>query len=447
MGASSQHNEGASETVLEPFFEQAPFLSKEKKYYGYVSGVGAGKTFAGILRTALNIQKWNPGEMGAIVAPTRTMVQDVIISEMRDLGLLDHWEFKSSYSDEPGIHAPNGSRALILSADNKKTIERLRGLNLAWWWMDEESIIDPRAREILMQRLRTGEYRNGYITTTPKGRNHTYDFFVGDHDTEEYAHGDGTIYESGDRLAITGVPSWANPHTPEDYHEAMGDLPDEVRAQEVEGNFVEIGAGVFSKDMLSFVRPGDLPERSFSYVMGVDVGVEADNQKARDNDSDYWAVTLGAKDGMSGTLYIIDIHRDRGMSLKQGVDWIAGLVPEGTNPKIFVESNQSQRWLKQELRDTGLNAMAVMNTTNKEERLIQLTIPLERGDVQFLNRGVDKSLGYDPRYQELVSEMLAFPEGGHDDMLDSLEILVDNVSLGSYNIMGSNPTKRDMDDG
>jgi len=198
---------------------------------GYVSGVGAGKTFAGIARMIRNMTYWNPGEMGAVIAPTRTMVIDVIVNELRELDLFEKgFTYKSAHTEEPGIHGPNGSRALILSADNKRTVERLKGLNLAWWWIDEEAEVPPRAREILQQRLRTGEYRNGFITTTPKGKNHTWEFFV-DRDTQQYSHGEGAVYESDERLAITGVPTWANPHTPADYHEDMDDLPDEIRAQ------------------------------------------------------------------------------------------------------------------------------------------------------------------------------------------------------------------------
>jgi hypothetical protein len=119
--------------------------------------------------------EWNVGELGAVVAPTRTMVQDVIINELRDLGIFEWgWDYASSQASEPGILAPNGSRALVLSADNTRTVERLKGLNLAWWWIDEEAEVPPRAREILMQRLRTGTYRNGTILS--ERHNH--------HDTE-----------------------------------------------------------------------------------------------------------------------------------------------------------------------------------------------------------------------------------------------------------------------
>src|SRR6056297_933758 len=96
------------ETVnFTPYQEQ--LLRGDKRYLGFISGVGAGKTFIGNWRTWLNMEKWNPGEMGAIVAPTRQMIVNVIIPEMRELGFLERWEYKSAHSDEPGLHAPNGS--------------------------------------------------------------------------------------------------------------------------------------------------------------------------------------------------------------------------------------------------------------------------------------------------------------------------------------------------
>lgn len=432
---STTTNASKDKTVIDPFKEQNPFLWQDKRYHGYVAGVGSGKTFAGILRTVRNMEEWNVGDMGAIVAPTRQMIVNVIVPEMRNLGLFDppiNWEYKSAYSDEPGIHTPDGSRALILSADNSQTIERLRGLNLAWGWIDEEAVVDPRAREILMQRLRTGSYRNMYITTTPKGKNHTYDFFVGSVEAEKEQYGEATLYETDDRRAIVGVPTSANPHTPDDYKEAMdSDLPDGIRAQEVQGEFIEIGSGIFSRDMLEFVDASELPDRQYNYLISVDVGVEADSARAESNDTDYWAASLIGVDPVKNTGYLVDVHRDRGMTLKQGVDWIKSIARGVPSPDVYVESNQAQRWLKQELADQGLNAMAVMNTTNKEERIIQMSVPLERGDVKLVNREVDPNLGYDPRFQDLVSELLAFPEGSHDDMIDSLETGISNANIGS----------------
>lgn len=433
---------------VEPYTEQEPFLWDSHRYYGFISGVGAGKTAVGVMRTALNAEMWNKGSMGAIVAPSTRMIKNAIFPVMKEFGIYNKWDFSGFQAEEPGFQTPDGGRIVILSADNERTVERLANLNLSFWWLDEAKETPKRARDVLKERLRVGDYRNGYITTTPNGYDHNYDFFVGDAketgDLDTYMHGDATIYEAGNKLCIGEVPSWANPHTPEDYHEEMQNLPDEIRAQQAEGRFVEVGSGVFTKDMISFASPDELADRNHRYVVGVDVGVEADAQTARDNDSDYWAASLLMVDGMGSRAYLIDSLRKRGMTLKQGISWIRNIVSDVPNPEVYVESNQSQRWLKQELQDQGLNARAVMNTTNKEERLVQLTIPIERGDIQFLNRNIDENIGYDPRFQNLISEMLSFPEGSHDDLLDSLDIAVHNLDLGNYNnIIGVDPYNRD----
>jgi len=123
------------------------------------------------------------------------------------------------------------------------------------------------------------------------------------------------------------------------------------------------------------------------------------------------------------------------MSLTEGVEWVRQIALSATDPTVIVEANQSQRWLQQQLADAGLNALPAQSTTNKEDRLIDLSIPLENDRIKFIdwNHGTD-----DPHpYQELVSELLAFPEGSHDDLIDSLHLAVSNapVSMGR-SIMG-----------
>ena len=389
LSLTSKSQATSKEFNLTP--EQSLFAQTEKRYVGYVSGVGAGKTFAGISRCLRNMLEWNPGEMGAIIAPTRTMVVDVIVNEMRNLNLFEKgFEYASAHTEEPGIHGPNGSRALILSADNKRTVERLKGLNLAWWWVDEEAEVPPRAREILMQRLRTGEYRNGFITTTPKGKNHTYEFFVGGKETDEYSYGSGHVYESDNSLAITGVPTWANPHTPDDYHEDMEDLPEEIRAQEVEGRFVEVSGGVYTADMFEWIDADRIAD-TVQPMIGVDPAVQADSKRAQDVDSDFWAVTLAYWYPNHSELYVADTAQKRGMTLQEGVSFIQSIVNEVESPQVVVESNQSQRWLQQELADKGVNAIPVQTTRNKEEKLIDMSIPISNGTVKFIDWREDET--------------------------------------------------------
>jgi len=342
--SSTSKNQTSDPVEFDLTPEQSLFAgSTDKKYLGYVSGVGAGKTFAGIARTVANMETWNRGEMGAIVAPTRTMVKDVIISQMREIGLFDgNYQYNSSFTEAPGIHGPDGGRALILSADNSKTIERLRGLNLSWFWVDEEAEVDPRAREILTQRIRVGNYRNGYITTTPKGKNHTYDFFIGEQDGEWTEYGSGDVYTCDDRLAITRVPTHANPHNPDDYIESVEKDHDGQRyEQEVLGDFVSFEGLIYKWFGESHTIDSDaVPKQYDETIYGLDWG-----------GSNPTAIVCILIDG--DMRYIVDEYHERRVVNSDVIAELESMEEEwGTGP---IYCDHEPRSIK-ELRNNGFNA-------------------------------------------------------------------------------------------
>jgi len=117
------------------------------------------------------------------------------------------------------------------------------------------------------------------------------------------------------------------------------------------------------------------------------------------------------------------------MSLKEGTEWVAEIASNVPDPNLYVESNQSQRWLAQELADYGLSVTQVQTGRNKEDKLTAMSIPLTNGVVKFVCHETDEQLGYDPRWSDLIDEALAFPEGSHDDLLDSLNIVLDNANI------------------
>jgi len=217
MSVTSRH----SGDTLSPYSQQYRFLQREKRYYAFISGVGAGKTAAGCLRTHKNIRDWNPGESGFIVAPTVPSLRNTIIPELRKWGLIDSAEFNRS---EKRLEYPSGSTIYLDSADNDRKIERLRGPSISWFWIDEAANVDKRAWDILVGRLRTGGYRNGFITTTPKGQNWVYERFV-DGNRENVQ-------------ALTGIESTTNPHLPDDYADITDEYEGRFYEQEVEGKFV-----------------------------------------------------------------------------------------------------------------------------------------------------------------------------------------------------------------
>ena len=431
---------------VEPFTEQEPFLWKSHMYYNFAAGVGSGKTATGVIRDALNAEVWNPGYMGAIVAPTTQMIKNAIVPKMQEFGIYDRWEYYGPSAELPGFHTPQGSRVVVLSADNERHVERAAGLDLAWWHIDEARDVPERMYEILQQRLRVGNYRNGYTTSTPR-KNHFEDWCFRDVPDESESYGMANIYNGDDRLTITGVTPDCNPYVPDDYEDRlMADLPDSIAAQEVKGEFVEVSGGVYSRDTFGFIDPADIKDGyPLNYVLGVDPAATADHQKAERRDSDYWAVTLAAVHRPGNEIFAVDQKRQRGMTLSEGAEWIAQIA-KSAGASVLVESNQAQRWLGQELADYNLKVRQVQTTKNKEDKLIGMSIPLENDVVQFVNHETDSKLGYDPRWQPLIQEALAFPEGSHDDLMDSLNIILENTSIHHNSVLSADPYGRGEDD-
>lgn len=282
-----------------------------------------------------------------------------------------------------------------------------------------------------------------YITTTPKGKNHTYDFFVGDVNAAKSQYGEATIYETEDRLAIVGVPTSANPHTPEDYKDAMdADLPEGIRAQEVMGEFIEIGAGVFTRDMLSFIHPEEITSTQLRPIIAVDPAATVDAQRAESRDSDYWACAVVYAFPRKDKIYVTETARRRGMTLQEGCEWIGQIANQVPQASVVAEANQAQRWLIDELKNYGVYAEPVTATRNKESRILDLSIPLENGTIEFVDHNAEtpEEVGKNAPYQELIGELLSFPEGSHDDLVDALHRAVDYapVNLGTT-ILGSDP--------
>ena len=243
-----------SSADLTPYPAQLPFLERDRRYYAFISGIGAGKTAAGCLRTFKNIRDWNPGESGFIVAPTVPSLRNTIIPELRKWGLIEPAEFNRS---EKRLEYPNGSTIYLDSADNDRKIERLRGPSISWFWIDEAATVNKRAWDILVGRLRTGEYRNGFITTTPKGENWVYGRFVDD--------------GPDDVRALTGIESTTNPHLPDDYASITDEYEGRFYKQEVEGQFVGYEGLVYPWFDDSNLTD-DPPEEYDEVVYGVDWG-------------------------------------------------------------------------------------------------------------------------------------------------------------------------------
>lgn len=206
----------------------------ETRYLGLVGGYGCGKTKAFCYK-ALHMASLNVGHRGVLLEPTNAMVQDVLIPELdqilEELGL--KYTFRASPYPKYTIHFGNGTTELLLrSAEN---YQRLVGLNLAFFGVDEIDTINKRIAmpmwRVLVSRLRAGKVYQGFTTSTPEGFNFLYQYFV------EEAEG------KTDRRIIK-ARTQDNPFLPEEYIDSLlANYPPNLIKAYLEGEFINLNSG------------------------------------------------------------------------------------------------------------------------------------------------------------------------------------------------------------
>ena len=165
---------------------------------------------------------------GCIVGPTFTILRDVVEKEFFKFCPQEAIERYSL--SERVLDFRNGSRILFRSADAP---ERLRGLDLEWFYLDEAAITKPDAYQILLGRI-AQKSGCGFLSSTPKGYNWLYDEFVkraeeGDPDYQVF------YWTSAD-----------NPYFPKSEIERLKrSYTDEFYQQEILGKFVRFTGLVY----------------------------------------------------------------------------------------------------------------------------------------------------------------------------------------------------------
>lgn len=207
---------------------QWDFVHSRARFSFYVGGVGAGKTTAGAMRAILRAIE-HPGALGLIGAPTYPMLRDATARTF--FALLPEPLIAQHTKSEGRVLLRNGSEILLRSLDQP---DLARGLNLAWFWMDEASLCGYYAWQVLKGRLRQKGYATaGWATGTPHGR----DGFARDF---ELARRPGH--------ALFRASTYANAHNlPPGYVEALG-YSGAFAQQEVLGLFVAFEGLVYAFD-------------------------------------------------------------------------------------------------------------------------------------------------------------------------------------------------------
>lgn len=241
--------------------KQLDFIDSEAKFVAYIGGVGAGKTNAGAKKSLKHsLEKVCNG---MICAPTYRMLKDTTLPTFLEEARDDVIDFIGEYKKSDMILVmTNGSLIYLRSADEP---DRIRGLNLNWFWLDEAAYMEAYTWPVVIGRLRQGIDgfgMKGFITGTPKGRNWIYQEW-------EEKHKDKDGYE------LIRASSKENPFLPEDY---LADLElnysGKYYAQEIEGLFVTFEGliyDLFREDTHIWARDRELPEFT-THSYGLDYG-------------------------------------------------------------------------------------------------------------------------------------------------------------------------------
>jgi len=217
---------------------QREFVFSEARFPALFSGVGGGKTFASIVK-AFRFSSANPGALGCLAAPTYRTIEDVTLTEIYatfGAGVPEMWKF---VKNEMSIQFTNGSKILLRPADEP---DKLRGLNLAFFGLDEPDNRHHETFKVLQARLRQpGMPHQGWITTTPRGiRSWLYQRWV------KNQLPDGKTVEK-ENYPIFRARTVENIHLDPEFMKSLVESYGDTKfaAQELEGEFVEFEGQAF----------------------------------------------------------------------------------------------------------------------------------------------------------------------------------------------------------
>jgi len=187
---------------------------------------------------------------------------------------------------------------------------------------------------------------------------------------------------------------------------------------------------ILSKSMLNYTDR--LPEDPGKcvWVAGVDPAITEDPEEAVTGNTDWWACAVLAHSPKFNQTVVVDVQRQRGMSIDAGIDWVKSVVSGYPVSDVLAETVQAQHWLVQVAKNKGMPMRATTSSGNKRRRLISMSGKFESGEVKLLEKGpnVDDYGKHD--WEGFEHEWLNFPSG-HDDQLDSVELALRGVDTSS----------------
>jgi len=310
--------------------------------------------------------------------------------------------------DEVWRDAKNLLRPLITRTDTQqKRMEFITGGVLDFWSLDggdpargrkyancvlDEAAMVPRLLDVwnLAIRPTLADYQgNAWFMSTPKGQNDFYKLW--------------TEAEKDPHWARFNAPTSTNPFiNNQEIEDMRAQMPELQFRQEILAEFVTMTGTLCKSEWLKYM-PMPSHQSIVQITMGVDLAISTKTE------ADFTAIAVLGK-LREGEIVILDIHRFKG-SFHQQQQEIKRMAAKWSPKIIAIETVQYQAAVVQELmRTSSLPAVGVTPDKDKVTRMLPVLARYEHGHIHHVQ-------GLNNDYE---AELLAFPFGKHDDMVDAV---------------------------
>jgi predicted phage terminase large subunit-like protein len=362
-----------------------------------------GKTRLGVW---LCLEKAWQGGRAWWVAPTYAMALEGW-KDLRNIGIEHGTVIKES---EKTIITPTGGMVSIRSADNP---DRLRGAGLDFVVLDECAFMKENTWAEVIRPTLTERQGGALFISTPKGFNWFEKIY---HDSENY-----------DDWERWQLPTKTNPYVPlEELDIAKREIGSYLYSQEYLAEFVELTGGMFQTNWFKRFKTKEVTELNDNDYYETNEYYITENETVRKDavsryatvdlatstkeQADYTVVTIAGITPKNNIL-IFEIYRKR-LEAPDIIPVLKNFLQEYNLDYIGIEKAGYQLALIQIARREGLPIRELKADRDKISRAMPLSARMEQGQVYFQ----ENALWFD----ELEREMLQFPEGEHDDQVDSL---------------------------
>lgn len=317
------------------------------------------------------------------------------------------------------IDLANGGSIAVRSADNP---QRLRGEGLDYLVMDEAAFVKPEVWAEVLRPTLTERKGSALFISTPIGRdNWFFDLWENADEAENWERF---------RFSTTDNPMI----DPEEVESARKEVGSIVFAQEYLAEFVDAGQGMLKPEWMNYyiIAPdpaGNLKcivDGSEYYLNALPKYGVVDLATTTNKDSDYTVITSFAQTP-DNRLLVLDMVRQK----MEGPDIIPAIkraIHKNKLQYVGIERQGFQTTIIQMAQRAGIRVRNLKTDKDKVTRALPLAARMEAGEV-FLLRDTHW-------LPEVEREIMTFPAGAHDDIIDTLsygvQLLQDKKSWSAY---------------